>query len=353
MAIGIIGTGWGARVQVPAFRSAGLAVTALAGRDPDKTARIAGELGVPFATGDWRALLARDDVALVSIVTPPDVHREMAEAALAAGKHVLCEKPTALDAGEAAAMLAAAQAHPDQLALIDHELRFLPGLLHARELIAAGAIGAVRFALGLLLGSGRADPNRPWQWWSDWTRGGGLVSALGSHQVDTLRYLLGAEVTSAAGSLATLIPVRPGPDGPRAVTADDTFSAALELTGGTHATLAGSAVLPVAEPEGLTLYGEEGALRWTGGRLLRAGRGGAFEDISPPHRHDLLAGLQGNFAHGTIYLGHALRAALAGERAALAPAATFVDGLRVQEVLDALRRSQAEGRAQRLHAPVL
>jgi predicted dehydrogenase len=190
---------------------------------------------------------------------------------------------------------------PDQLALIDHELRFLPGLLHARELIAAGAIGAVRFALGLLLGSGRADPNRPWQWRSDRSRGGGLVSAMGSHQVDTLRHLLGAGVTSAAGSLATLIPVRPGPDGPRAVTADDTFSAALELTGGTHATLAGSAVLPVAEPESLTLYGEEGALRWTGGRLLRASRGGPFEDISPPHRHDLLPGLQGNFAHGTIY----------------------------------------------------
>ncbi|KPV48757.1 oxidoreductase, partial [Kouleothrix aurantiaca] len=132
MGIAIIGTGWGARVQVPAFRSAGLEVVALAGSDAAKTERIAGELGVASSTGEWRELLARPDADVVSIVTPPDLHHEITLAMLEAGKHVLCEKPTARDAAEAEEMLAAAQARPRQPALIHHELRFLPALIRPR-----------------------------------------------------------------------------------------------------------------------------------------------------------------------------------------------------------------------------
>src|ERR1700704_512585 len=96
--LGIIGTGWGTRVQVPAFREAGLDVVAIAGQDAEKTRAVDRDLDVkPFV--DWRALLG-SDVDLVSIVTPPSEHLVMATAALDAGKHVLSEKPTALDAGE-------------------------------------------------------------------------------------------------------------------------------------------------------------------------------------------------------------------------------------------------------------
>ena len=91
--IGIIGTGWGARVQTPAFREAGLEVVAIAGRDAAKTKEVARELDLQ-AFADWRDLVA-SDVDLVTIVTPPSEHLEMATAALEHGKHVLCEKPTA------------------------------------------------------------------------------------------------------------------------------------------------------------------------------------------------------------------------------------------------------------------
>lgn len=100
--IAILGTGWGARVQVPAFRAAGLDVAALWGRTPEKAEGAAAQAGVAFASADVAAILARPDVDLVSIVTPPSTHAELALAALAAGKHVVCEKPTARDAGEAA-----------------------------------------------------------------------------------------------------------------------------------------------------------------------------------------------------------------------------------------------------------
>src|SRR5689334_6749300 len=116
--IGIIGTGWGARVQVPTFREAGLQVVAIAGHNREKTRVVAEELEVR-AHEDWREIVDADDIDLVSIATPPSEHKQMALAALEAGKHVLLEKPTAMNAGEGEELVAAARRHPDRIALID------------------------------------------------------------------------------------------------------------------------------------------------------------------------------------------------------------------------------------------
>lgn len=334
--IGIIGTGWGARVQVPAFRAAGLTVTALAGSNPDKTARVAHELGVPFATANWREILERQDVQLVSIVTPPYLHREMAEAALAAGKHVLCEKPTALNAAEAESMLAAAQRYRDRLALIDHELRFLPAVQAARARVAAGDIGDVRAAEVRFFAAGRADPQRVWDWWSDRAAGGGVLGAIGSHQIDLLRYILADEVATAHGTVRTLIGQRPDATGTlRQVTSDDYTTAIIRFTRGTVATLTATVVARTNEPLTVTVYGSEGTLRFSGGQLA-IGTDDTFRDITPPHTVEITATLSGEFPQGTVYLGHALRAALSGERDAISPAATFSDGLAIQRVIDAI-----------------
>ncbi|WP_298401353.1 Gfo/Idh/MocA family oxidoreductase [uncultured Chloroflexus sp.] len=335
--IGIIGTGWGARVQVPAFRAAGLVVTALAGSNPAKTARIAHELEVPFATANWHEVLERSDVQVVSIVTPPYLHREMAEAALAAGKHVLCEKPTALNAAEAEAMLAAAQAHPAQLALIDHELRFLPAVQAARARLAAGDIGEARAAEVRFIASGRADPQRQWDWWSDRAAGGGVLGAIGSHQIDLLRFILADEVTQAQGLVQTFITQRPDAAGVlRSVTSDDYTTATLRFARGAVATLTAMVVARTNEPLSVTVYGSAGTLRFSGGRLFISSDD-TFHDVTPPHTVELPATLNGEFPQGTVYLGHALRTALAGQREAIASAATFADGLAIQQVLDTIR----------------
>lgn len=346
MKISIIGTGWGARVQVPAFRAAGLEVVALAGSDAAKTARIAGELGVPNAYGNWRAAL--DAADLVSIVTPPNLHLEMATAALAAGRHVLAEKPTALNLDEARAMLAAARQSPSQLALIDHELRFLPSFILARQLIADGAIGAVRHVMGLILGGGRSDPARAWNWWSDAAQGGGLLGAVGSHHIDMLRYLLSGEVTAISALLSTYIAERPDSSGaPRPVTADDGYSLRLDYQtphgdgGEVTASLESNLALRLDEPDSLTIYGTEGTLRLSTGRLYRAPAGGALEEITPPHSVPIPETITGAFPVGTVYIGHALKAFAAGETEAAAPGATFLDGARIQAALDAARQSNA------------
>ena len=155
--IGIIGTGWGARVQVPAFREAGLEVVAIAGRDATRTAATAKELELE-AFPDWRSLASVSNIDLVSIVTPPAHHLEMATFALEAGKHVLCEKPTAMNADEAERLAAAAARHGDAIALIDHELRFLPSFVAAQQRLAE--LGTIRYAEVRYASPGRGDEDR-------------------------------------------------------------------------------------------------------------------------------------------------------------------------------------------------
>ncbi|HEX6289198.1 MAG TPA: Gfo/Idh/MocA family oxidoreductase [Herpetosiphonaceae bacterium] len=341
MTIGVIGTGWSTRVQIPAFRAAGLEVVALAGRNRDKTRRLAQEQNVGFATDDWRDVLRRDEVRLVSIVTPPNLHKEMAIAALEAGKHVVCEKPMALDANETKAMVEAARRHSQLFTLIDHELRCLPSLHLARRQIQSGSLGALRHVEATIIGSSRSDPSRPWTWWSDAEQGGGVLGALGSHMIDQIRFLLGP-IAAVNGLTHICIRERPGDTGPRAVTADDYSALLLRLANGVPGTITMSAVAGVAEPTRMTAHFERGALRIEAGRLLLSEGGSDFRDLTPTDSVDIPDELRGGeFPRGSVYLGHALKRALNGDLTALAEAATFVDGDRVQRILDAARRSSA------------
>jgi predicted dehydrogenase len=321
--VGIIGRGWGERSQAPNFRDAGLDVVAVVGRD------------------GWRELVARRDIDLISVTMPPSLHLEMALAALEAGKHVICEKPTALNAAEGERMVAAARQHPNQIAIIDHELRFLPSVQAARERI--GEIGPVRFAEVRYASPSRGDRSRPWNWWSDAGQGGGVWGAVGSHFVDALRYL-GREIEAVQALLATIIDER----SERPVTSDDFAAVHLRLSGGQRpsAVLMFSAVASGPdEPTTLTIHGEKGAFRLVGEELLFAAPRGAFERIAGGDLSQRPGNSPGGaFGTGTYLLGLAIHRALDdGDRQALAPAATFTDGLSQQRVLDAGRRSHAAG----------
>ena len=159
--IGIIGTGWGARSQVPNFREAGLEVVAIAGSHRNKTKRVAEELELE-AVDDWRALVTRGDIDVVTVVTPPSEHVAMAVAALDAGKHLICEKPTALNAAEAETIVDAGRRNPGRVAIIDHELRFLPSFRAARARVAE--LGPIRYAEVRYASPNRGDRSMPWNW---------------------------------------------------------------------------------------------------------------------------------------------------------------------------------------------
>jgi predicted dehydrogenase len=324
------------------FREAGLAVVGIAGFHRHKAQKVAGELGIR-AYADWRELVNSADVELITITTPPSEHLEMARAALEAGKHVICEKPTALNAREAQELVDAGGRHRDHIAIIDHELRFLPSFRAARQRI--GELGGVRYIEIRYASPSRGDRNRAWNWWSDADRGGGIWGAVGSHFVDTIRYL-GFEIEAAEAMLATMITERPFGDERRRVTSDDLAAVHLRLRGGAIAAMTVGAVASGPdEASTITLHGERGAMRLTGEELLLAEPGKPFARIAGGE----MASRPGNspggaFGTGTFLLGQALRDAIDdGDRFALAPAATLADGLAQQRVLDAARRSARGG----------
>jgi predicted dehydrogenase len=238
---------------------------------------------------------------------------------------VLLEKPTAMN--------------------IDHELRFLPSWREARARMAE-EIGDIRYAEVRYSSPARGDRNRKWDWWSDASRGGGVWGAVGSHFVDALRYF-GMEVEAALAVMRSTISHRPYEDGTREVTSDDFASVDLRLRGGAIAAMTFSGVSAGPdESSSLTIHGERGAMRFIGEEVLLSQNrqpfvtmaGGAMTE-RPGNSHG------GAFGSGTLHLGYALRAAIdEGSRDALAPAATFVDGLMQQRVLDAARKSATEGR---------
>jgi len=345
--IGIIGTGWGSRVQVPLFVKAGHQVAGIAGRDIARTERVAQDLGVT-AYADWRSLVDDPAVDLVSVVTPPDRHREMVLSAFEAGKHVICEKPTAMNAGEAMEMLRAAESHPESLSLIDHELRFLPSWRAARSNI--GRLGHIRVIEMRFSSPSRGDAKRAWNWWSDAKQGGGVWGAVGSHFADAVRYLVG-EVDEAQSVENTFVTVRPEGETHRVVTSDDFVSVHLRLANGAIAVLSLSVVSAVDEPSAITIHGESGGIRLESDQFWFAERGGKWETqpldvgVLPDEPRSIPGNSPGGyFGSGTWYLANALRQAIdEGDRTALTPAATFVDGWKQQRILDAARESASSG----------
>lgn len=321
--VAIVGRGWGARVQEPAFREAGLDVAGVASRE------------------NWRELIEREDVDLVSVVMPPSLHLEIATAALDAGKHVVCEKPTALSVAEAEQLLESARMHPDQLALIDHELRFLPSFRAARERI--GEIGAVRYAEIRYASPSRGDRSRAWNWWSDAAQRGGVTDAVGSHFIDALRYL-GLSIEAVQATLMTIIGERPFEGTTRRVTSDDFAAINLRLGNGALASMTLSAVASGPdEATTITIHGEHGAMRLIGEELLTAMRGEPFTRAAGRELGERKGNSAGGaFGSGTLLFARALHAFLHDhDRSALDCAATFADGLAQQRVLDAARKSSA------------
>ena len=203
--IGVIGIGFGAQVYVPGLQSEGWEVAALCSRSREKATKVAAAAGIRDVHTDPMELIQRDDLAAVAIATPPGAHRELAIAALKAGKHVLCEKPFAIDAREAAAMRDAAEAS-GRTAMIGHEFRHTPQRAYIKQLLADGYIGKFQLCtIELFLDRYVTPQPRPLTWNAFKAEGGGVLGALGSHYIDGLRHWFG-DVASVSGRLATLRP---------------------------------------------------------------------------------------------------------------------------------------------------
>ncbi|MFK4762444.1 Gfo/Idh/MocA family protein [Microbacterium sp. ZW T5_45] len=216
--IALIGTGFMARIHTQAWRTAprffALPLdpqpTVLVGRDPATTAHAAEELDWPEHSTDWREVIARDDIDVIDICTPGDTHAEIALAALAAGKHVLCEKPLANSVGEAEIMTDAAAAASGSVAVCGFSYRRTPALALARELIAAGRLGTIRHVRAQYLQDWLRDADAPHTWRLDREKAGsGTLGDIGAHSIDTAQWLLGEPIVDVSATTQTFVTSRP------------------------------------------------------------------------------------------------------------------------------------------------
>ena len=278
LGVALIGYAFMGRAHSQAWRTVGaafdvppIARRVIVGRDEQAVAEAARRLDWEEHTTDWREAITRDDVDIVDICTPGFLHAEIAIAALEAGKHVLCEKPLANDPAEAERMVEAARAARErgQVAALGHTYRRVPALAHARDLVAAGRLGQIRQIRASYLQDWLVDAEAGMTWrLREETAGSGALGDIGSHAIDQIQYVTGQQVTAVRGRLATMVPERPGPDGPEPVTVDDAAWATLELDGGAIASVEASRMATGAKNElALEVYGTRGALRFDLERL--------------------------------------------------------------------------------------
>lgn len=363
--IGIVGAGFARTTQIPGFLNCeGARVVAITSRHREHAESVAKEFGIENVANDWRELIQRDDIDLVSVVTPPATHMEITLAALEQRKAVLCEKPMAMTAGEARRMTERAQ-KTGVLALIDHELRFLSSRRKMRAMLHEGAIGDVRHCNYVFRSDYRGVLERAWDWWSDERMGGGTLGAIGSHAVDSFRWMLGTEVSGVCCMLSTHVAERPekgrgsqagspltAPDGGpmRRVTTDDEAKlmfrfAESPLTKNTT----GAASLSVVESgkyeNQLEVYGSKGALMVEEtGELWHSRAGSAAWQPVNVERDAIAPGMrEGSWSRGFTAFASAIVDALRKGDKTVEGAAAFEDGYRVQLVLDAARGSNKSG----------
>ena len=349
--IGIIGTGFARTTQIPGFRDCmGARIVAIASRNRERAEAVAKEFGIEHVASDWQDLVAHKDVDLVSIVTPPSTHMEITLAALEERKAVLCEKPMALNAGEAARMVEKAK-EVGVLALIDHELRFLNSRRMMHGMLQTGAIGSVRHCNYVFRSDYRGIADRAWDWWSDVAMGGGALGAIGSHVIDSFRWMLNAEVTKVLSMLTTHIKQRKDKSGgTREVSTDDEAKLLFKLSGDADAQeITGAASISVLESgkyeNRLEVYGTRGALmvEETGELWLSPTGSGAWRPVQVDQDHMAQGMREGSWSRGFTAFAVAICEALRAGKIVVKDAATFEDGHRVQLVLDAARASNESG----------
>ncbi|WP_051321833.1 Gfo/Idh/MocA family protein [Alicyclobacillus contaminans] len=183
-------------------------LTAIAGRDESAVREAARRFGFASYETDWRRLVERDDIDVVDIVTPNNMHAEIAVAAAKAGKHVICEKPLAMSVEQAEQMLEAVQSSGVR-ALICHNYRFAPAVQYAKRLIADGRLGRIYHVRAQYLQDWVMDPHFPLVWrMQKSVTGSGALGDIGAHIVDLARFLVG-EITDLTATLETFIGERP------------------------------------------------------------------------------------------------------------------------------------------------
>src|SRR5688572_1171121 len=368
----VIGTGFIGTVHVEALRRIGVGVRGVLGSSPERDQSRAESLGVRHAYASLEDLLADDAVDVVHVTSPNDLHVSQSREILAAGKHVVCEKPLAMTAADSAELVRLASSS-GLVNATNFNIRYYPLNQHAHEMIAEGGLGEVRLVTGryfqdwLLLES-------DWNWRLQPDRGGALraVGDIGSHWLDLMTFVTGQHVSEVMADLSTFIGTRHEPTGPvetfatarsaetleREISTEDTASILLRFEGGARGAVSISQISPGRKNSLVyEIDGSDGAWGWDSEQPDQAWAGHRERPNEILIRNPALMGAAGQAA-SSLPAGHVegffdtfcahFRAVyadvVAGAPSSCPSYPTFADGHDEMLVGDAIARSAREGR---------
>lgn len=360
--IALIGYGFMGRAHSNAWRQVGSffdvpyepVMKVICGRNESELIKAANNFGWQEHSTSWEEVVGREDIDVVDICTPGNLHLPIALAAAASKKIVFCEKPLANTVAEAKQMLEAVRVN-GCVHMLCHNYRRVPAVTLARELISAGRIGKIYHYRGTYLQDWLVDPDFPRVWRLEKAKAGsGALGDLLSHSIDLARYLVG-EITEVSGLLKTFITERPLPDSPTMapVEVDDAALSLVKFGNGAVGTIEatrfaagrknynrfeingsrGTIVFNLERMNELELYTDEGLE--SGFRTIQVtGKGYPYMEGWWPRGH--IIGYEHTFTHTVLDL---LKAVAEGQM----PTPNFEDGVRNQLILDAVERSAASG----------
>jgi predicted dehydrogenase len=355
--IGIAGYGMMGRAHAYGWQVAPrvrlLAVTptvrVMSGRDGAAVAAAAERYGIAETTTDWRELVERDDVDVVDVCTPPGTHAEIVEAAAAAGKAVLCEKPLSVDYASARAAAEAARSAGVPNA-VGFNYRRLPAVSLLRRMVGEGAVGDVLLWRATWLSDEFLDPSIPFDWRFERAMGASTIADLGAHLVDLALWIVG-DVEEVAAQSETFTRERSG----RAVDVDEASSALVRFASGARGTFELTRVCARRPCDFFVeVNGTRGTLRFEYPRLNELWYGDGADDAglygmrriraehpTHPYAADWWPIGQG-VGYGTSFVN---QAADLLERWPAGPwEPDLAQGARVQAVCEAMERAAAEAR---------
>lgn len=341
----------------------------LCGRNEAAVASAASSLGWASWDTDYRRVVARDDIGLVDVSTPGDSHRDVVLAAIAHGKHVLCEKPLANTLAEAREMMEAAD-RAGIVNMVNFNYRRVPAVQLAKQIIDSGQIGELRHWRAVYLQDWINDPNFPLVWrMQKEIAGTGALGDIAAHIVDLSRFLIG-DITDVVGTLNTFIKQRPleefsmGGSGLTAeagsrmgeVTVDDATTFLARFGNGVTGTFEATRLAPGHRNfNSWEINGSKGSIRFNLERMNElevyftddpSGVQG-FRTISVTESVHPYTGNWWPAGHIIGYehtFTHAVKDLLDGIKSGVSPAPTFLDGFKCQAVLDAVATSVDTGR---------
>jgi len=341
--VAAIGTAWAAQSPLPALSShPRTELVAICSARLGRAKEAADKFGAKQAFDDYEKMIADVDPDIVYVGGPVGLHKPMVLAAARAGKHVICEKPLAVDAEEGRVMLAAVE--EKKLAhAVTFTMRSFPAPMRVKALLDAGAVGEIRHINIAFWFSIPPNVPRTFGWLNDASKGGGMLNAMGSHYIDLTRHFAGefARVNGETRIWRTELPDEHGHA--RTVTADDSFMMTATLKNGAALSMHMSSEACAGSGTRFEIYGSEGSIVMDNADSVRVSKKGeaALSDVeigTPAFSADALQCKVPRF-------GQLISDCINWIETGTTASPNMRDALRCQQVIDGLRASSSEGRS--------